>query len=631
MLTVPENLISGLDVGIIICYLIVIIIAGIWLSKKAGENIDSYFLGGKSIPWYYLGIANASGMFDIAGTMWMVTLFFIYGVKSAWIPWLWPTFNQIFLMIYLAVWLRRSNVMTGAAWIRTRFGDKAGGELSHISVVIFALIAVFAFLAYSFQGIGKFAAIFFPWDISWAIGSLQITSANSYALIFMGITTVYVIMGGMYSVVLTDLIQFTILTIVSVFIAVIAMSKVSPEVIDSLVPGNWHNLSFGSHLEMNWTGMLSSINDNLANDGYSLFGIFFMMILLKGILSSMAGPAPNYDMQKVLSTRSPKEAALMSWCTSAVLLVPRYLLVAGIGIIAIAFYKSGELMTANGTVDFEQILPYVINNHLPAGLVGFVLAGLLAAFMSTFDCTVNAGASYVVNDIYKRYINPDASPKVYVYMSYLASILIVVVGITFGFFLGSIDVILKWITVGLYGGYVASNVLKWYWWRFNGFGYFAGMITGIAMATLFSELTFKTFFNDFYMQYLEKTDHFPIVLACFPIMLILSTAAAIIVSLLTKPDEENVLKDFYKNVRPWGFWGPIHKKVVQEDPSFESDACFKRDMVNVVVGIIWQMSLIVLPIFFILRDHKSVITSVIVLTITSIILRKNWYNKLQEN
>ncbi|MBN1855291.1 MAG: hypothetical protein JW829_21350 [Pirellulales bacterium] len=94
------------DVAIIIVYLVSTILIGFWVSKRASKNLDSYFLGGKSLPWYLLGISNASGMFDITGTMWLVYLLFIYGLKSIWIPWVWPTFNQIFLMVYLATWLR---------------------------------------------------------------------------------------------------------------------------------------------------------------------------------------------------------------------------------------------------------------------------------------------------------------------------------------------------------------------------------------------------------------------------------------------------------------------------------------------------------------------------------------------
>src|SRR5690606_38400361 len=119
-----------------------------------------------TIPWYMLGLSNASGMFDISGTMLLVYWLFIYGAKSTFIPWLWPVFNQIFLMAFLSVWLRRSGVMTGAEWIRFRFGDTRGAHLAHMIVVAFALVNVVGFLAYGFIGIGKFAAEFLPWQLA---------------------------------------------------------------------------------------------------------------------------------------------------------------------------------------------------------------------------------------------------------------------------------------------------------------------------------------------------------------------------------------------------------------------------------------------------------------------------------
>ena len=149
---------SAVDVIIIISYLFLTVFIGFYISKKASTNLEAYFLGGKSLPWYILGVSNASGMFDITGTMWMVALCFIYGLKSAWIPWLWPIFNQIFLMVFLSTWLRRSNVMTGAEWIQTRFGVGKGAKLSNIIVIIFAMVTVIGYLAYAFQGIGKGSA-----------------------------------------------------------------------------------------------------------------------------------------------------------------------------------------------------------------------------------------------------------------------------------------------------------------------------------------------------------------------------------------------------------------------------------------------------------------------------------------
>jgi Na+/proline symporter len=216
-----------IDIGIIVLYLIATIFVGFWVSKRASQSMKHYFLGGNRLPWYMLGVSNASGMFDIAGTMWLVYVTTIYGMKGVWLPWLWPVFNQIFLMVYMSIWMRRSNVMTGAEWIQTRFGKNAGSTASHISVVIFALISVISFLAYGAKGVGKFAYPFMPW---------KEISPDTYALIIMGITTFYVVKGGMFSVVFTEVIQFCILTIASIAIGIIAMMKVSPETLQAVVP-----------------------------------------------------------------------------------------------------------------------------------------------------------------------------------------------------------------------------------------------------------------------------------------------------------------------------------------------------------------------------------------------------------
>jgi len=131
-----------IDLSIIGIYLLATIVIGLVLKKKAQQNKKAYLLGGNKLPWYMLGLSNASGMFDISGTMWLVTLGFVYGLKSIWIPWLWPVFNQIFLMVFLSIWLRRSNVTTGAEWIKTRFGKGRGSILSHNIVVVFALVGL---------------------------------------------------------------------------------------------------------------------------------------------------------------------------------------------------------------------------------------------------------------------------------------------------------------------------------------------------------------------------------------------------------------------------------------------------------------------------------------------------------
>jgi Na+/proline symporter len=597
-----------IDIAILLAYILLTIGIGFWISKRASRNIKSYFLGGNEIHWSMLGVSNASGMFDISGTMWMVYLLFIYGLKSVWIPWLWPVFNQIFLMIFLSVWLRRSGVMTGAEWIKFRFGNGKGANLSHIIVVVFALLNVLGFLAYGFIGIGKFAATFLPWQLH----ADPHTNEIYYGLIITAITTLYVVKGGMFSVVFTEVAQFVIMTIACVAVGIIAMQQVSPEMLSKVVPEGWRNLFFGWRLDLDWSDILESANQKIVKDGWSLFSVFFMMMLFKGVLQSMAGPAPNYDMQRVLSTRTPSEAAKMSAVVNVVLLFPRYMLITGLTILALVFFMK-DLQGMGENVDFELILPFALKNFVPAGLLGLLIAGLLAAFMSTFAATTNAAPAYVVNDIYKRYINPNAPDKKYVYMSYAVSLLFVLVGTIIGLFVPSLNEIILWIVSALYGGYTASNFLKWYWWRFNGYGYFWGMAAGIASAMIVPWLM-----PDISAVY------------AFPIILLISVVGCLAGSLLTPPDDERVLMAFYIKTRPWGFWKPVHDKAVAEHPGLKKNSDFKRDMFNVVVGIFWQTAITASPIFLVIKEWGLFAAAMSVVAVCSMILKFNWYDKLKD-
>jgi solute:Na+ symporter, SSS family len=590
-----------IDIVIIVAYLLTSVLVGYWVSKRASRDLRSYFLGGNVMPWYVLGVSDASGMFDISGTMWLVYIMFVYGLKSIWIPWVWPVFNQVFLMVYLSTWLRRSNAMTGAEWIETRFGKGKGAQLSHLSVVVFALISVVGFLSYAFKGIGKFATDFLPWHLS----------ANEYALILMAITTFYVVKGGMFSVVVTEVIQFFVLSTASIILGIIAMMKVSPEMLQRVIPAGWDNPFFGWRLDLDWSELISSVNAKIAADGYSVFGFFFMMLLFKGFLVSAAGPAPNYDMQRILSTRSPKEASLMNMWVNVVLVFPRYFLITGLTILALVFF-SESIRGMGNNIDFEMILPYALDRFVPAGLLGLIVAGLLAAFMSNFAATVNAAPPYIVNDIYKRFINPHAEEKTYVRLSYVASLGVVILGITVGWFVESINEVIQWITAALWGGYTASNILKWYWWRFNGYGYFWGMVTGIGASLVLP----------FAAPSLSP-------LNSFPIILVLSLIGCFAATLLTPAEDDAVLESFYRQVRPWGFWGPVLEKVRRKEPSFEPNHDFGRDMFNIAVGICWQTSLVALPVCIVIRKWNGAVTAAAIVAVTAVILKFTWYDNLE--
>lgn len=606
-----------IDISIIILYLATMVIIGWTLRKKARQNKESYLMGGKKLPWYMLGMSDASDMFDISGTMWMVALCFVYGMKSIWIPWLWPVFNQVFMMMFLSKWLRRSNATTGAEWLTTRFGSIGKGiKSSHNVVVAFALLSCLGFLAYGFVGLGKFIEIFVPWEAVKDYIPFNVSKEfvpHFYGIIFTLFAMFYSILGGMHSIVLGDFIKYMIMTVACISVAVIAMIHLKDHPLN--IPKGWENPFFGWNLDLDWSKIVPDADKKIVKDGYSLFGIFFMMMLFKGIFASLAGPAPNYDMQKVLSTRSPKDASKMSGFVSIILLPIRYSLIIGLTVLALLYYNQMNLQGANGT-DFERILPAAMNNFLPVGILGLVLTGLLGAFMGTFSGTLNAAQAYIVNDIYLKYVNPQASTKKVISVNYVAGIVVVTLGILMGLAVEDVNTVLNWIVAGLYGGYIAANVLKWYWWRFNANGFFWGMMCGILPAMVLAILK-----------------HFKILTALdlyyWPVLFVISIVGCLIGTYATAPTDNETLKSFYKTVRPWGWWKPIHAQVVAEDPTFEPNKRFKLDMFNVVLGIIGQCCLTILPMYVVLWMKLPLLITILILTIIILILKKTWWNKLE--
>ena len=619
-----------IDVAIIAIYIALTLGVGIWISKRASQGLDSYFLGGKSIKWYYLGLSNGSGMFDVSGTAWMVGILFLYGVKSFMFMWIWPIWNQIFIMIFLAAWIRRSNIMTGSEWILTRFGDDKSGRASHLVVAIFAIIASIGFIAYFFEGVGKFMTIILPWDLTLMLNdAVFLTSDQNYALLIIFMTTIYTIKGGMFSVVATEVLQYGIMVIAGILIAGYAFISVTDAEIQHVISNEWSSVLFSDQLEGSWSGKYKAFNALIDTQGYKMFGAFIGMSLFKGFFASIAGPTPSYDMQRILSTRSVKEAAYMSGFTNLVLFIPRYLLIGGI--VVIALVHLAPEMAASSTLslaDLEIILPKVINEYVPVGLKGLLLAGLLAAFMSTFSAFVNSGPAYIVNDIYKKYFKPEATDKHYIKASHVASFAIVILGVIMGFFAGSINSITLWITSALYGGYVAANFLKWIWWRFNGWGYFWGMTAGLFVATL--QFLLDQYKGSFEVgTWLYEIGQIPAIYM-FPVIFIVSLLGSFLGTLLTPATAMETLKEFYKNVRPWGFWGPVYNALHKDDQTATKNTDFVSDMLNCVVGVVWQSSMILLPIYLLIRDYQKTGLVLLVFIVTSVILKFTWLDKVKK-
>lgn len=611
---------QGIDIAIIITYLLSTLVIGWLLRKRASRNKENYLLGGKSLPWQLLSLSNASDMFDVSGTMWMVMLFFIYGAKSIWIPWLWPSFNTIFMMVFLSKWLRKSNATTGAEWLATRFGTTGKGvKASHNIVVIFALLSCLGFLAYGFIGLGKFVEIFIPWHLVQPYVPFTVSPPfvpHFYSIIVTLFAAFYSVLGGMHGIVIGDVVKYIIMTLACISIAVIAMIHLHGNPLS--VPEGWSSPFFGKTLGLDWSHIIPDAAKKINEDGFSFFSLFFGMMTFKGIVSSFAGPVPNYDMQKILSTRSPKEASKMTGFMSFFLYPIRYAMITGIVVLALLSYNQLNLASANGT-DFEKILPAVVNNFLPVGILGLVLTSLLGAFMGTFSGTLNAAQAYVINDIYLKFINPQASNKKIISMNYLVGAAIVIISICLGYFVKNINSALQWIANALYGGYIAANVLKWYWWRFNANGFFWGMMSGIIAALILP------YAKEWYPHLFFQLD-----LYNWPLLFLISVAGCFIGTYTAPAVDEKLLTSFYVNVRPWGFWKPVYRRASAENPTILPNKKFTLDMFNVVLGVVGQTCLGLLPMYLILWMKLPLMIVIVILIVIIAVLKKTWWDTLEE-
>jgi len=551
-------------------YFLLVIGLGLRYRKRASRNLAAYFLGGKRIHWLALAMSGSVSNFDITGTMWMVSVLFLLGMKSMWHHWMWGFLMGAFFMAYMGKWVRRSNVMTAAEWMRTRFGEGPAGKLARTAYALMAVFTLAAFIGYAFQGIGKFASVYVPLEslaprtgIPWVQALLTEHKAAFLAVVIIGLTTLYVVVGGLFSVVVTDVIQTVVLTMSSLIIAGIAWIRLDAGALACL-PDGFASLSVPWRLP-EYAGT--------TNAAFECFGIMVIIWVVKGVLMNAGGPAQMYDFQRFLAARNDRDAAKVgaSW---SVFLIVRWAMVMGIVLLG--------LTGTAGVSDTERVMPVVLRDFLPLGLRGLVVAGLLAAFMSTFSSTVNSGASFIVRDLWQPYIRPRATEKQAVRFSYLATVILVGMGLALGFQSESIADIWNWMMVTLGAGIIVPNVLRWYWWRMNGWGYALGTLGGMALSTI-------ALFHEAWPPY-----------AVFPLIVGASLLMSVLGSLWTPPTEKEVLAAFYKTVRPFGFWKPVREACRQTaDSRTQGSESAWMTVLNVVLGMAAISSLYLFPMYLV--------------------------------
>ncbi|MCE5272084.1 hypothetical protein LLH00_12480 [bacterium] len=587
---------GSLDYIIIGLYFAIMLGIGLAHCRVASTDVRSYFLGGNKIPWWITAMSSSMSSIDITGTMVNVSIFYFMGVRSFWYN-IWVV-AEIAMACHLGRWIRRSNVVTAAEWMSTRFGKGWAGELPRLTIAFVSIGLLIGYVAYAFVGVGKFVSAFVP-----ALHPDPTTNAQILGIIVIAFTALYAMLGGLFSVAYTDLIQTFILLLTSLYITVVAFTKVDAAFIAAHTPAGWETWWPTAHIGY----MADKAMAGYPAGAWETFWPWVMMWCFQTLLAFFSGPGYGQGMQFMLSTKCARDTCKQGALFNA-LAFPRWMLVVGITILALA-------STNINFNDTDMILPQIINEVIPMGFKGFVLVGFLAAFMSTFSVSINNGVSYIIRDLYTRHFRPEAGRREFIITTYISSILFVIVGVLLGTSMHSALELGVWVLQILGGSMLVSLVLRWYWWRFNGWGFSFGIMAAflVAAAQKVIQGTYGYVWPDYAFYFL---------------MTGVSLVVAVVVALLTPATEKETLIEFYRSVHPFGRWRTVENWVLERWPAHSREKMFGLDMFNCAVGGLNLFCLNLMVVFLMLHSWNWLALFVTVFLATAAIMYRTWYRTL---
>ncbi|MCF3649333.1 sodium:solute symporter family transporter [Synoicihabitans lomoniglobus] len=548
-----------IDTAIVGLYLLSLLVAGVWLARRAGQGADDYFLGGRRLPWWALGSSGMSSNLDVAGTMTIVALVTLYGLQGFWIEMRGGVVLPIAVFLaFMGKWHRRSEVMTTAEWMLLRFGDGRGGRAARWTAALTYVILTVAMIVFFLSAGGRFLAEFLPYS--------ETQCAVGVALIAFLYTTA----SGLHGVIWTDVVQSVLIGGAAIYVAVTAAGLVTP----TLLAG-WPAAELNTFWPQSGDG---------AMEPYVPFYAFLAIWISKGVLEGLGGSGGSaYMAQRFYAASDEQDCGkiAMLW---TVLFAARWPMVLGFAIIAMQLG-----VTVDSFAAAEGVLPTVLQStYFPAGVRGLILAAMLAAAMSTFDSTLNAGASYVVRDLFQPWF-PRAAERQLVWAGYGASAVLVAMGLGLSLWLGG-TVLGVWIGIVmlLFPAFLVPFALRWYWSRFNGPGFAAGIAGGFATALFFS-LIDPAGWN-------EATR--------FLAISVVSAVAAIAVALNSAPVDPDQLRRFYEQVRPFGWWPRAWRQPDKVE--------HRADVARLLQALVWQITTFLLPMGMVLGMWVEVAVAAVV-------------------
>lgn len=596
---------TAIDYVITVVYLSAIVLIGVYMQRRAQKGIDSYFLGDRTLPWWALGASGMTSNMDVSGTMINTALVFALGVSGFFIEIRGGvTLIMAFLMIFMGKWNRRAEVMTLAEWMRFRFGPGREGDVARIIAAFSSIIMVIAMITYFAIGSGKFIGEFLGIP-----DFLGLSSEFWAATLMIVLAMIYTVASGLYGVVWTDVFQGFLIFGTIVFVVVMAMVNYTPpetfEVSMPLKDGGYMAMQTSFH---EWTSIIPKWQLDLPSESaYSIFnllGIAIIFYLFKTTIEGSGGTG-NYMLQRFLAAKSDRECGLLSlfW---TFLLAFRWPFIAALAMMGVTIgVTSGQVIS-----DPERVLPVVVSQLVPVGIKGLLVAGLMAAAMSTFDSTVNAGAAYWVKDIYQAYLKPNATKKQLMVHSRWASIVIVLLGLLFTLFIRNINEIWGWITMSIGAGLMIPMLVRWYWWRLNGYGFAIGTVAGM-IAAVIQKSAFP--WAPEYIQFIFVSS--------------VSLVFMVIGTYLTPATDRAVLQDFYKRTRPFGWWGDV-KHTIPDHILQQLNAENRRDRISIFFAVPFQLVLFLTTMSIVFQRWDNVVVLAVLLVALGIGLYYFWFRHL---
>lgn len=580
--------------------------------KDESDNVEDYHLG--NFPWWALGASGMASNVDIAGTMVIAALVYAMGTQGFFIEIRGGiVLIMAFLMIFMGKWTRRAVVMkngeivkdkkgnpqrviTTAEWMVFRFGEGEAGDFARIISAVSNLVFAVGAMSYFSIGGGKFIGGLMGIDDRWASILLVILAAT------------YTVISGFSGVIWTDVFQGGLILVAVIYISFLAWTTVTlPESFSVSIPNNGDFIIKDWNFS-DWSRLLPPIHTDLPGD-YSIFNLFggvMLFYLLKTVIDGCSG-AGGYMAQRYFAARNEQDTAFLSllWIVSMAF---RWPLIAAFAVLGIHYG-----LTHNSPItDPELILPTVINNYVPVGLKGLLVACFMAAAMSTFSSIINASAAYWTKDIYEPYLLPkfntpyrnldlelpENQPLKHqkenhlVLQSKLASGLIVIVGLVFSFNLSNINEIWGWLSLGLGVGLGIPLLLRWYWWQFNGYGFAWGTLGGMIAAIITKAVILPVFNNPQQQEYIL----FFIPASCSLLGCILGTYFNQPQG-LEKENYEKVVKNFHDITKPFGFWGKFGQSLTREH---------KWDIAATFLAVPWQLSLFLFGMMIMMKNWDNI-------------------------